>query len=1553
MAEYEKRFSAHFNGNVQSAKPTLLSEIRPSPTSQTMEFEDEEENRNAPAPDFENINVDLTYSSKFESLFERGINLLRAEIIGMTEFKPLASGESNQIPTSNRVSINFGNVASDVYGTSTLRLLEMHRILNENTGRVLKYFMERTINQVNNLKIPLKSIHFAVREAYAFATNDSDYYNNLNDTEDEIIEKIRAGTIERISSRYGDSSQFQQAIQILSDSEDSKKYGYLISKFTLYRYLCSLCIEKVNEIILLRDRINNTFDVSKVNKNYENDIYNGFLKPYEDLQIDYEDFYRDVLHENVKSKESTSVITKISKIFAFIVSNIKLIDTISTTDASNLLFASDINEIDSNTINFKKNPARNSQESIRLNLNEAFSMLTNAGNFRTFITETGSFIGNSYLNYKSFIVDKLKDISIQQSQESLEVDAEMLSALLYQKVYSFNTEYLKNYININQTNIHGKLNGNMFANNPENKYMSQYIFNNEIINNADNKNIVDILSSSDLGKIFLELFSKKMINNDNSVGLRYIPYSNEHELNTITDDLLLTNAIEKYFYKALKEEDYQFTDFSQFISVYKNNIRDFYNDIVCVYGLNFKNSGENIKRLSSNLNPMLCFQYFLNCLADNLEKKSNFVEIDDITVNNRENTIYNIFHFVMALFNNGDSQKSKNLLAYSELLGGIKHLTEKEKTTYLKISPGNQSGAGSVKRVLSDNLNFINCELISDSLKGMGCNLVFNSQQKNGKFIRSNISFYEPTDILFKEENIIPANPSYQIINDSELELEIYDENGINSGQKAHCSNESLVNRLEIGASELDGTMEGLKIDPDEFKRILDHNLNLGQTDSGKGSTMGISLCNPTIKGNLPTENYDTGLDEDAGRGLEAAGYGIGDASAEYSNPIIKLLQLNIFDENTEIEVTDENNNVKTVKVFPEGYDQAIETTINSIKRRNVFFFDKDEFASRDIERGKAFQGNLYPGKYHNSFLRNVGIKDEAMFFSYFVYNLLYNSLPVWVKPSSSGFNAYINTDNLRLIARALRKSDPGENIAVKDSQYFESLTTSQKKIYHNAASIINIYKEKIVKRRDNILKSFKAMSNQILEFQSLVTDLRNYFNINNSENNILDKLAFEKITNSELLKSFSIVNNSTLGHFIKGYHKNFEIRRSTFGIDSNSITDNQDVQSIDSSNFIEPDFGQSFITNFPLSTVNSQEIKAYKLMYKIFSEHGYGFRAKRDGRTAKKVMHIGIPSGLLRELQLKTYAKTGDASYLQDTLIAINIFKQNDLNPSEKLFPKTFIFDMNKYVFNSYTSRYNSNMTYLYKEPRHILNYSDNWTFNDILNNIEIASLKAGRFKKYAVGLNEFRENLNLDLEKDLLSDLPYDIAQSILKNHLFDTYLKLYYQSTTGLIFDEDIFNKNQNLKLDIINAIDSSQDLKNLNNDFVSKINSYYPNAYSDPNLKYQINRLKKAYQQNLLFTCEPRLNSIFDAYCFDRVFSIPFLEGDFVIDSTEYFNFKNDNLFITGDPYLMPDASLSISNPFPALANFNQSNVIKNYASSIKRTKASVSGYTVTISLVRIN
>lgn len=86
------------------------------------------------------------------------------------------------------------------------------------------------------------------------------------------------------------------------------------------------------------------------------------------------------------------------------------------------------------------------------------------------------------------------------------------------------------------------------------------------------------------------------------------------------------------------------------------------------------------------------------------------------------------------------------------------------------------------------------------------------------------------------------------------------------------------------------------------------------------------------------------------------------------------------------------------------------------------------------------------------------------------------------------------------------------------------------------------------------------------------------------------------------------------------------------------------------------------------------------KIMYKVLTQKGFGFNSNEKlGR--KNIFHVGIPFGMLEALRQMAYSESGESRYLSSNKIAIHIVKEDDLNPEIPFIPRIFVFDMDKFI--------------------------------------------------------------------------------------------------------------------------------------------------------------------------------------------------------------------------------------------------------------------------------
>ena len=112
---------------------------------------------------------------------------------------------------------------------------------------------------------------------------------------------------------------------------------------------------------------------------------------------------------------------------------------------------------------------------------------------------------------------------------------------------------------------------------------------------------------------------------------------------------------------------------------------------------------------------------------------------------------------------------------------------------------------------------------------------------------------------------------------------------------------------------------------------------------------------------------------------------------------------------------------------------------------------------------------------------------------------------------------------------------------------------------------------------------------------------------------------------------------------------------------------------------------------------------KQVKLMFKILSNPGYGFLSS-EKRGNLVVSHVGITNSMLATMRFEAFKMTGNLEFLESKRFCVNIFKRNEIDAEEVVYPKTFLFD-SKLQLNDYNQKG--------ELLNHLANYSDNWTFD------------------------------------------------------------------------------------------------------------------------------------------------------------------------------------------------------------------------------------------------
>jgi len=291
---------------------------------------------------------------------------------------------------------------------------------------------------------------------------------------------------------------------------------------------------------------------------------------------------------------------------------------------------------------------------------------------------------------------------------------------------------------------------------------------------------------------------------------------------------------------------------------------------------------------------------------------------------------------------------------------------------------------------------------------------------------------------------------------------------------------------------------------------------------------------------------------------------------------------------------------------------------------------------------------------------------------------------------------------------------------------------------------------------------------------------------------------------------------------------------------------------------------------------------KQVKLMFKILSNPGYGFLSS-EKRGNLVVSHVGITNSMLSTMRFEAFRSTGNLDFLESKRFCVNIFKRNEIDAEEVVYPKTFLFD-SKLQLNDYNQKG--------ELLNHLKNYSDTWTFDNIINNMEFTRWTDKRREtedEVVDPYDQLKESYRArrQLGSDLLSKK--NITKELLINHINDYALKHYYRFGLGLDFDTYSFVlRGRSIDFSKPDGGFSTARLEMAQNyeDFINQIVAKYPAANIDEVLASELFRSIKTIGATPVYSLGTKTKRVFLPKKFDRVLSIPYNDKDFVLYTPVY-------------------------------------------------------------------
>ena len=524
-----------------------------------------------------------------------------------------------------------------------------------------------------------------------------------------------------------------------------------------------------------------------------------------------------------------------------------------------------------------------------------------------------------------------------------------------------------------------------------------------------------------------------------------------------------------------------------------------------------------------------------------------------------------------------------------------------------------------------------------------------------------------------------------------------------------------------------------------------------------------------------------------------------------------------------------------------------------------------------------------------------------------------------------------------------------------KDSDFanngaYPTLAGIYESSYSETLLFMNRVKQRIHTRRAKILRALNHFRKNALEIREAVRRAEAILEGTSSEISNGEKIAINYLKKTGFGKQgMTFLNDNTAGTLLQHYQRNFLL----------------DFRS-DEDESANPDG----ISVFPFFKKENYDIRDLKLMARLFSEKGRGFTSDSEDNLGRKtIFHIGIPMGLVRALQNEAYQKTNDIDYYYSNNIVIHITKVNDLNPHLKYQARSYVFNMSKYItpFKTTSSYDKINEPGNFTLCNHLKDFDDSWSIEDIKNNTEVMTTFR-RKMIYENGVDGIRlisqDNAGAKEFDEAYSN---DVFEAMLENHIYDYFSKLYVSATTGLDISETQFPIDRSLVFDG----DVDPETESAYHKLVDEIIQRYPSANIVPEEAQKFYRVFKTMRSALYFSAENRYQSCLGTSCFQRIFSIPVSERDFLLknsdynlDANEIYDFndmpkirltsqttgvrKKSVAFLTGTPEVRDNRRLT---PLENRANDVQLSAINEYRKVLDPNKTDVSGFTVEIAILK--
>ena len=619
-----------------------------------------------------------------------------------------------------------------------------------------------------------------------------------------------------------------------------------------------------------------------------------------------------------------------------------------------------------------------------------------------------------------------------------------------------------------------------------------------------------------------------------------------------------------------------------------------------------------------------------------------------------------------------------------------------------------------------------------------------------------------------------------------------------------------------------------------------------------------------------------------------------------------------------------------------------IDTFVEFVQGIVNWFSGNDEnegtVSEEDTYKPYYFDCNKTAGEYGGIFKTNTA--SRYTIFTLFFARAMYKSLCARYGGQSKNFIIKHYPTCWIGMADALERKS--KNADFDTNGKYAKLKGVYDQAYDSTARMMQSVKSSMMWRRAAILKNLSYLKQNSSEIREAVSRAEKIFSGTSIDIPAGEKIALQYLRKVGFAKTgFTFLNSNTSGTLLRNYQKKYML---------------------DFRSDVDESANPEGISVYPYFKLESYDIRELKIMAKLFSEKGRGLTSSIDDSLGRKtIMHIGIPIGMLRALQNEAYSKTSDIAYYYSNNIAIHITKKNDLDQKIKYQSRTYVFNMSKYIASIKSSESYSDI----KKPgefslgNHLEKYDDNWTIETIKENIEIltSSRLSPLYEKGIKGITK------IDKSETIESEYNSEVYEAMLENHIYDHYSKMYTQSTTGIDISETSFPIDRAMLFD--GTVDDASVAAY--NDVSEELVRIFPASNTIPSVAQEYYRVMKSLRSALHFSSESRYKSVVSTQCFQRVFSIPISERDFVLKQSAYnMNatdiYKAENipkLVLTNKKVLSLNKIIPVTGIDESYDNYSASEmfaaspskIVLEYQKGLNSNKTDVSSFIIEVAILK--